>query len=84
LLTPPPASKVGQVSSPDIIMTDGDVRPADRGELLLIPTLKRGGIGVCNEFIHIRKVIRFCNAKHNLINNLDKNTCFQAVYILMF
>lgn len=84
MLTHPPASKVGQVSSPDIIMTDGDVRPADRGEFLLIPPLFRGGIGVCNEFIHIIKVVRFCNAKHNLINNLDKNTCFQAVYILMF
>jgi hypothetical protein len=52
LLTPPDP-KVGQASSPDIIMTDGDVRPTNRGEAK--SPLLGGDKGVGNEFVHTRK-----------------------------
>ena len=56
MLTPTP---VGQASAPDIIMTDGDVCPTNRGES------KSPLLG--NEFANISKVVGFCLLKPNLI-----------------
>src|SRR3990167_9334942 len=65
--------KVGQASSPDIIMTDGGVCPTNRGESkspLLVGTSSRAQSndkGVGNEFAYKGKVIGFCGVKLNLI-----------------
>jgi len=57
--------KVGQASSPDIIMTNGDVCPTNRGESK--SPLLGGDKGVGNEFAYIRKIAGFCKVKPNLI-----------------
>ena len=38
----PPSHKVGQASLPDIIMTDGDGCPTNRGEIVVFPLYQEG------------------------------------------
>ena len=69
-------------SSPDIIMTDWDVCPTNRGEskspllgLRRERSVERGDKGVGYELAYIRKVVVFCKVKPNLINVLEFQSC---------
>src|SRR3989304_6771044 len=69
-------------SSPDIIMTDWDVCPTNRGEskspllgLRREHSVERGDKGVGYELAYIRKVVVFCKVKPNLINVLEFQSC---------